>query len=272
METSVSSIVEAAALPTERLEAELVAHAAWEAVSMARMLAVLAEFDRREGYRSWGCASSAHWLGWKCGLGRVAASERVRVAHALTMLPVTMAALAGGELSFSKVREITRVATADSEQVLVDIARHATAGQVSRLVTAMRQVTAGDAEHQMDHRSCEFSSANDGSVIMILRMPGESGTVVRNQVCDGTTAVKGEPIARTRADTAMALLLGGQAIAASVVVHVHPDHVETDHGHPIAPEVADLLACDGDVTVVEHMVDGPVETHRRRSPTRVQRR
>jgi len=31
--------------PSEYLEAELVAHAAWEATGMARMLDVLAEFD-----------------------------------------------------------------------------------------------------------------------------------------------------------------------------------------------------------------------------------
>ena len=65
--------------PSEYLEAELVAHAAFEAAGMARMLEVLAEFDRRRCWDSWGSVSAQHWLGWKCGLGYGAASERLRV-------------------------------------------------------------------------------------------------------------------------------------------------------------------------------------------------
>ena len=57
------------------------------AQTLARMLDVLAEFDRRRGWESWGCASPQQWLGWKCGLGYGAASERLRVARALTVLP-----------------------------------------------------------------------------------------------------------------------------------------------------------------------------------------
>src|SRR5262245_24515356 len=91
-------------LPTEHLEAELVAHAAWEATGMARMLDVLAEFDRRKGWESWGCWSAQQWLSWKCGLGYVAASERLRVARALVDLPYIRGLLSSGKISFSKVR------------------------------------------------------------------------------------------------------------------------------------------------------------------------
>ena len=56
-------------MATGWLEAELVAHAAFEAAGMARMLVVLAEFDRREGWAVWQCRSAQEWLSWKCGLG-----------------------------------------------------------------------------------------------------------------------------------------------------------------------------------------------------------
>ena len=84
-------------VPSEYLEAELVAHAAWEATGMARMLDVLGEFDRRRVWEQWGCASPQQWLGWKCALGYVAASERLRVARVLGSLPAIRDGLSRGD-------------------------------------------------------------------------------------------------------------------------------------------------------------------------------
>ena len=39
----------------------------------AHFLALLAEFDRREGWAQHGVANCAHWLSWQCGIGAVAA-------------------------------------------------------------------------------------------------------------------------------------------------------------------------------------------------------
>ena len=79
-------------------------------------------------------------VGWKCGLGRVAASERLRVAHRLPELPRVRAAFAAGELSWSKVREITRVAEPHDEATWATIAANATASQVATLVRQARKV------------------------------------------------------------------------------------------------------------------------------------
>src|SRR5262245_33899264 len=49
------------------------------------------------------------------GYGPHAARERMRVARSLAKLPQTTAALARGELAYSAVRELTRVATAETE-------------------------------------------------------------------------------------------------------------------------------------------------------------
>ena len=53
----------------------------------ARFLELVAEFDRREGWAQHGMASCAQWLSWQCGIGRVAATEKVRTARALESLP-----------------------------------------------------------------------------------------------------------------------------------------------------------------------------------------
>src|SRR5882672_12400383 len=69
------------------------------------------EIAERDGWNT-GFLSCAHWLSWRVGLDRGAARERVRVARALGALPQLAQALARGELSYSKVRALTRVATA----------------------------------------------------------------------------------------------------------------------------------------------------------------
>jgi len=87
--------------------AELSAHL--EAAT-ARLLDLIREFDARGGWHT-GFRSCAAWLSWRVGLDLGAARERVRVARALGSLPALAHALARGELSYAKLRALTRVAT-----------------------------------------------------------------------------------------------------------------------------------------------------------------
>ena len=66
-----------------------------------RWLALIAEFDRRQGWADSVTQSCAHWLNWQCGINLGAAREKVRVAHALDELPLIGAAMARGELSYA---------------------------------------------------------------------------------------------------------------------------------------------------------------------------
>ena len=195
-------------MATERLEAELVAHAAWEAAGMARMLAVLAEFDRRQAWASWECRSAQHWLSWKCGLGYTAATERLRVARVLPRLPLISAALVGGLLSWSKVRELTRVATADNEGDLVNVAVHGTAAQVSHLVGTMRRVTRDQAITQLIERSFRWATEPDGSVTITVRLPADRAMPVIRTVEAATTTEKGVPRSQSAADALVDLVCG----------------------------------------------------------------
>ncbi len=64
--------------------------------------------------------------------------ERLRVGRALTELPVLDDALRRGELCFSAVRELSRIATAETEQHWGDWAKDQTVRQIEKAV-AMRQ-------------------------------------------------------------------------------------------------------------------------------------
>jgi hypothetical protein len=99
------------------------------------LLVLLREFDARTGW-SHGFASCAHWLHWRTGIDLGAAREKVRVAHALTILPRLSATMQRGAISYAKVRALTRVATPDNEGALLDFAQAGTAAQVERLVRA----------------------------------------------------------------------------------------------------------------------------------------
>jgi hypothetical protein len=101
---------EFAALSTPDLVAEITTLAGHLNAANARMLALIAELDRRKGWAEWGVKSCAHWLNWKCGIDLGAAREKVRVARALELLPEITAAMAEGRISYAKVRAMTRVA------------------------------------------------------------------------------------------------------------------------------------------------------------------
>src|SRR5206468_1796536 len=95
--------------------------------------------DARGGWNS-GFRSCADWLSWRVGVDLGAAREKVRVARALGSLPLLAQALACGELSYAKVRALTRVATPETEERLLKVGRAGTAAHVERIVRGWRRV------------------------------------------------------------------------------------------------------------------------------------
>ena len=147
-----------------------------------RWLMLIAEFDRRNGWADSATQSCAHWLNWKCGIAMGAAREKVRVARALENLPKISAAMACGKLSYSKVREITRVASAETEDYLLMIAEHGTAQHVEKLVRAYRRCQEAEElsreARQQQNRSVNYRYDDDGSLIINCRLPAEAGALM----------------------------------------------------------------------------------------------
>jgi hypothetical protein len=144
-----------------------------------RWLHLIAEFDRRNGWSDGSTHSCAHWLNWKCGLDIGAAREKVRVAHALEGLPLIDAAMGRGELSYSKVRALTRVASPATEEILVNVALHGTTHHVESLVRQFRRVQeveelSREARQHAGRRLTYFHD-DDGSLVVKLQLPAESG-------------------------------------------------------------------------------------------------
>ncbi len=136
--TLIPTILEPAA-ELDRLGDEIAELSAHHDAATARLLDLIREFDARGGWNN-GFRSGAAWLTWRVGLSPCAAREHVRVARALGTLPLLAQALARGELSYSKVRELTRVATPETEERLLAVGRAGTAEHVERIVRGWRRM------------------------------------------------------------------------------------------------------------------------------------
>lgn len=169
-------------LPLPELEARITELAGHLNAASHRWLRLIAEFDRRRGWAD-GCTQScAHWLSWKCGVDLGAAREKVRVARALEGLPVIDVAMSRGELSYSKVRALTRVATPATEAVLLQVALHGTTHHVETLVRQFRRVQEVEEQsreaRQHAQRRLTYFHDDDGSLVVKLHLPAEGGALL----------------------------------------------------------------------------------------------
>jgi hypothetical protein len=158
------------------------------------LLAMLRDFDERGGWGG-GFHSCAHWLTWRVGLDPGAAREKMRVARALGTLPLLSAAMRRGEISYSKIRALTRIATPANEQDLLTFARAGTAAHVERLVRGMRRVdriAAGRTEKRLyAARYLHVYTDEDGMVVVRGRLTPEAGAALRHALEAGVEALYG---------------------------------------------------------------------------------
>ncbi len=165
-------------MPLALIEQELESLAARLTADTARWLELVAEFDRREGWAGTGCRSTSEWIAWRCSVSPRAARENVRVARRLHELPLVSAAFANGELSYSKVRVLTRVGDEESEADLIELARHATAAQLERMVRAARRVSASEADEQRRGAYVrQWWDDDDGCLHIDAKLPPDDGVL-----------------------------------------------------------------------------------------------
>jgi hypothetical protein len=119
--------MEIAARPEERLgertlnaiEDEIAELAANIHAATCRLLQLIYTFDANCGWRGW--LSCGQWLSWRTDYSLEAAREKVRVARALPGLPKITAAFEKGEISYSEVRAMTRVASRETEEFFLQM-------------------------------------------------------------------------------------------------------------------------------------------------------
>jgi len=281
--TASALIAETAQLSTDALAQRIGELAAHLAAAMCRWLLLVAEFDARGGFAEQGAKSCAHWLSWCCGIGLRAARDHVRVARRLLELPLICQAFAAGELSYSKVRALTRVASQRTEESLLMIARHATGAQLERLVGGYASVLAAeDGAHERAHerRRLDFEWQADGTLRLTAALTPDDGALVLAAL----QAASAQPVstAAERADALVAVARAALEAAdgaggsggnrCELVVHVDVESLageriaqrcELEDGPAIAPETARRLACDAALVRIVERDGRPLSVGRR---------
>ena len=263
----------------------------------ARLLDLIRDFDTRGGWNN-GFRSCAEWLSWRVGLDLGAAREKVRVARALATLPRLAQALARGELSYAKVRALTRVATPETEERLLAIGRAGTAEHVERIVRGWRRMDRkaerDEATRQHASRALYVYPAEDGTVTIRGRLSPEAGALLLKALTaarealyqrERAHAAAAQPadvsaetptMAQQQAD-ALQLLAetalhhgidpGTPAEHYQVVVHVdatvledadQPGQSVVEDGARVSAETSQRLGCDASRVVMEHDADGRI--------------
>ena len=252
----------------------------------ARLLDLIREFDAQGGWGN-GFRSCADWLSWRVGLDPGAARERVRVARALGTLPLLARALAQGELSYAKVRALTRVATPETEEQLLAFGRAGTAAHVERLVRGWRRMDriAEARETERQHVSRELHVYQDGDGMMAVRgrLTPEVGALLVQALAAARETLyqqarlKNGDVADVSAETptmgqqqadALALLAetalhhgidpGAPGERYQVVVHVEENSSVLEDGARVSAETFQRIACDASRVVMRHDAHGRV--------------
>jgi hypothetical protein len=273
------------------LEAEIAALSAQLDAAEHRMLALIRDFDSRRRYGAYGLPSTAAWLNWRVGLTTVAAREKVRVARALGNLPKIDAAFSRAEVSYSKVRAMTRVATPESEGRLLYMATQATAAQLEQICRGVAQMMDNSAAGPK--RTLRFVPDRDGMVRLEVRLGADDAALLRTalglavddlaadasaeassaevqdrqvqglvRMADAFVAYRGEtPDGRPGADRhQLTVVLRDEPASPEGHIAEMPDHGAIGH---IAHKCLERLACDAtlvdaDTGRKQRVVSGPM--------------
>ena len=281
----------------DQLEEDIISLSSHINAAEYEFLVLVREFDIRQGWKAYHFNSCAEWLNMKCGIAPGTAREKIRVANALFDLAATSLAFQKGDLSYSKARALTRIATPQNEHQLLDYAIPATALQVEDHCRELRNVqrdnSTVDANRLHDQRYLSRSLHGDGSMTISVELPRESGELVMKalelavkemglgadtfQGEDGVAETQDSHLAK-QADAlvqmAKGYLAGGKGKNSSTADHyqviVHVDE-EALHHSPKEERKSDLpcetirrLCCDsGVVAITQDKKGNPLNVSRK---------
>ncbi len=270
---------EAGRIETREIETEICALAGQIAAASAQYLILVGEFDVRRGWAGWEVRSCAHWLSWRAGVDLHTAREQVRVAKAMRELPLITSAYLSGTVSYSKVRAMTRVATAENEASLLQKALDAPAAHIERLCRGLKKAMRPTRQNGVDRDPCVGRwrwDEDDGSLVLTARFRPEDGKRImaaltraeyertRTDEESGADRAAPAPIDPVPAMIAMAEMvcagLDSPVVspAAEVLVHIGNsaeagcDHAHFDDGPGLDDETLAQVLCSAVMRTVGH--------------------
>ena len=238
---------------------------------MADWLALVEEFDRREGWRGTRFSGTARWLADRCRLSTRTARDHVRVAKRLAVWPAVAEAFGLGQLSYSQVRALSRADEGEDELALLRIARSSSTAELERHVAQLRSAPSADpdiARRTHAKRFLKWFFEEDGSLAFFGRLAADAGQAFVEAIEEGRERLDAEPalwrdagprppMGARRADALTEIALSG---APKTQLMLHADLpslrgladgevLHLDAGPSIPPALAQRLTCDCEITL-----------------------
>lgn len=249
--------------------------------SQRAVVELAATFADSSEWAAAGVPTSAHWIAGVADIEVCTAREWIRVGRRLRSLPQITDAFERGDISYTKVRVLTRLATSTNEPALLAIAASVSAGQLARAIAAwVGRTSASEALERYQHqqRSVSWRSEPDGMVTFTARLtPLVAGVLIARLTTAVMTSAKRADsladwptLAQQHADALETLLReGGGSVVTEVVLHVRGDGCTLDVGTPIPLSAIEKITPDALIRALIHDARGhPVNaSHRRRHPT-----
>lgn len=161
-----------------------------------QLLVMIREFDERAGWLRWSFPDGVSWLKWRCDISTGAAREKLRMAHALATLPLMSKSFGAGKLSYSKVRVISRLATAENEAELIDLAQRLTVKHLTehcKRRSNAKAASIASAQTALEARSYRvWHNANRGTMHIYIELPVADGELIEQAVEKASVQIAAE--------------------------------------------------------------------------------
>ena len=272
---------------TRPLTDQLVEAAHLWASGQHQLILLAARFADSTEWVTAGSPTAAHWLADVADVETCTAREWIRIGRKLTDLPATANAYNNAEISYSKVRTLTRHATPANETELLDIAKKVPASDLGRAIAYWLNQNTNPEELeaiQHDMRSVKWRTEPDGMILFTVRLqPLIAGVLI---ALLGTIVMRSKPrknprtgqwptLAQQHADAIEEILTKGAGnIDTEVIIHVRGDGNTLDNGTPITQTAIENIAPTSFIRALIHNDKRePIDaTNRRRHPTTRQQR
>ncbi len=152
----------------------------------AEMVDLMGEALEQGFAQGYGIHSPSHWLAWQAGLSPARAEALVRLAKRRGELPTVMASIRVGELSVDAAVEIARLAPADYEESVTDLAKVAMVSQLRRVLRTYgydhdAQEDPSGPKPKAEERSVSMGTDEKGWWLR-GRLPADEGAVVEKAI------------------------------------------------------------------------------------------
>jgi hypothetical protein len=146
--------------------------------AMARVCDLIAEVDARQSWMGDGAGSLTDWVAAKLRIRHKTATRLVAVSRQLTGLPHVRACFSAGDLSLDQVDAVTRMASPETEEAIVDEAMTLSSAALDLKARRRRSVSEEEAMSVWERRKLIRQWNLDESELRFHgRLPGAEGRV-----------------------------------------------------------------------------------------------